>query len=287
MTSKRLEHEQMVRAFQERCHAIGAAADERLFWYHTIDLGQGLITPGSFDYRENIRFYQFPDRMDGLRVLDIGSATGFFAFELERRGAQVTSVEIPSFFQWDRFPGESSLRILDKIRALLTFHSIKSQSQIDGFFASHSPAEIYHYLLDGPFLFCHRFLKSGVQRVYSSVYELGNELPSNERYDHVLASDVLLHLMDPLLALAALAQLCGGTLTLAQSLAADGPPALHYVGGACPGEDAAQWWHPNFAWFDQVLRKLGFKQVIRGPSFSGTSRPGGESFEKTVVHAFR
>jgi tRNA (mo5U34)-methyltransferase len=287
MTSKRLEHEQLVRTFQERCHAIGAAADERLFWYHTIDLGQGVITPGSFDYRENIRFYQFPERMDGLRVLDVGSATGFFAFELERRGARVTSVEIPSFFQWDRFPGESSLGILDKIRALLAFHSTQSQSQIDAFFSSHSPAQIYHFLLDGPFHFCHRFLQSGVQRVYSSVYELGSELPSNQGYDYVLASDVLLHLIDPLGALAVLARLCSGTLVLAQSLAADGPPAMHYVGGASPRQDAAEWWRPNFAWFEQVLRKLDFNQVIRGPSFVGTSRPGGESFDKTVIHAYR
>jgi tRNA (mo5U34)-methyltransferase len=287
MKSSKQEQEEMTRAFGERCQALGIDVDDRLFWYHTIDLGQGLITPGSFDYRESIQFYQFPDDLRGRRVLDVGSGTGFFAFDFERRGAQVTSVEIPSLFQWDRFPGEPPLRIAEKIRALLSFHSIKTQPEIDLFFSTHSPSEIYYFLLDGPFRFCHRILDSHVKRVYSSVYALPDALASDARFDYILASDVLLHLIDPLSALAALERLCDGTIAIAQTLAPDGPPCLQYVGGGCPGDDAAEWWRPNFAWFEQVLRKLGFGRITRGASFAGTSRPGGRSFEKTVVHAHR
>lgn len=287
MTSRRQEQEEMTRVFNERCRLLGITVDDRLFWYHTIDLGQGLITPGSFDYREFIQFYQFPHNLEGRRVLDVGSATGFFAFDFERRGAQVTSLEIPSLSQWDRFPGETPLQIAEKIRASLPFHSIKTKQEIDLLFSTHSPSEIYHYLLDGPFRFCHRILKSNVRRIYSSVYALPNELASNARFDYIFAGDILLHLIDPLSALAVLAKLCEGTITIAQALAPDGPASVQYVGGDRPGDDAAEWWRPNFAWFEQVLRKLGFSQITRGASFKGTLRPGGETFDKTVVHATR
>ena len=57
----------------------------RFFWYHTVDLGDGIITPGVYDYRKELEHFHFPDVMSGMRVLDVGSATGFFAFEFEKR----------------------------------------------------------------------------------------------------------------------------------------------------------------------------------------------------------
>ncbi len=60
----------------------------------------------------------FPENMSGMTVLDVGSATGFFAFEFERRGARVISVELPSLRDLDRFPGqdvESSLRKIESM----------------------------------------------------------------------------------------------------------------------------------------------------------------------------
>ena len=53
---------------------------ERFFWYHTIDLGDGLVTPGCYDYRETVKDFHFPSDLRGKKVLDVGSATGFFAF---------------------------------------------------------------------------------------------------------------------------------------------------------------------------------------------------------------
>src|SRR5687767_12426753 len=56
-------------------------------WYHRIDLGDGIETPGHFRMADYVPHYRFPDRMDGMRVLDVGASTGFFAYEFERRGA--------------------------------------------------------------------------------------------------------------------------------------------------------------------------------------------------------
>jgi tRNA (mo5U34)-methyltransferase len=57
-------------------------------WFHRIDLGNGIVTPGLDDSRWKLDWLQLPERLDGLSVLDIGAWDGFFSFECERRGAK-------------------------------------------------------------------------------------------------------------------------------------------------------------------------------------------------------
>ncbi len=67
----------------------------KLWWYHTIDLGDGIRTPGLYDHRPYLKYYGFPDHLSGKRVLDIGTLNGFFAFEMEERGAEeVVGIDI-------------------------------------------------------------------------------------------------------------------------------------------------------------------------------------------------
>src|SRR4051812_31224950 len=56
-------------------------------WWHTIDLGQGVVTPGATDTRARIHQTGLPANLAGWSVLDIGAWDGFFSFECERRGA--------------------------------------------------------------------------------------------------------------------------------------------------------------------------------------------------------
>ncbi len=56
-------------------------------WYHAIDLGDGTVTPGWFDLRPFVNHYGIPDDLNGMRALEIGTWDGFWAFEMERRGA--------------------------------------------------------------------------------------------------------------------------------------------------------------------------------------------------------
>src|SRR5437899_3009888 len=101
--------------FEAGAVSAGLADASRYYWYHTVDVGGGLVTPGSYDYRETIGQFGFPENMSGMTVLDVGSATGFFAFEFERRGARVVSVELPSLRDLDRFPGQDVENSLRKI----------------------------------------------------------------------------------------------------------------------------------------------------------------------------
>lgn len=58
-------------------------------WMHTIDLGDGLATPGAWTDEDQAPKLEALDEIDftGKRVLDIGCLDGLFAFEAERRGA--------------------------------------------------------------------------------------------------------------------------------------------------------------------------------------------------------
>src|SRR4029453_15582841 len=56
-------------------------------WFHRIDLGGGLVTPGIDDSPRKLAGIHMPADLTGKTVLDIGSYDGFFAFEAERRGA--------------------------------------------------------------------------------------------------------------------------------------------------------------------------------------------------------
>lgn len=64
-------------------------------WYHTIDLGDGVATPG----RSNVAAKfdqisgQLPADLNGLRVIDLGCNAGGISVEFARRGANVVGVE--------------------------------------------------------------------------------------------------------------------------------------------------------------------------------------------------
>jgi len=59
----------------------------KLDWMHTIDLGQGIVTPGEWPSNQNI--IKALDGLDltGKKVLDLGTCNGIWSFEAEKRGA--------------------------------------------------------------------------------------------------------------------------------------------------------------------------------------------------------
>ncbi len=65
-------------------------------WWHSIDLGNGLITRGVHslaELRDNYARFNLPEDLRGQTLLDIGCWDGFYSFEAERHGARVTSVD--------------------------------------------------------------------------------------------------------------------------------------------------------------------------------------------------
>jgi len=275
-----------MKSFAARARQLGLPDASRYYWYHTIDLGDGLVTPGQYDYRATLENFHFPENMEGMTVLDVGSATGFFAFEFERRGARVVSTELPSLHDLDRFPGQSVANSLRKIERMIFPDGLNLESMRRG----DSERELYRCLLDGPFQFCKQKLGSRVGRCYSTIYDLtaentGLASQQNAGFDLIFVGDVLVHTLYPLKALAALAPLCRGQLVFAQMLP-DGPqepPAMMYVGGSDPEEDHIAWWLPNESCFIQMLKKLGFPVVEEVGWHSGLLQPGDYPFQRRVI----
>jgi tRNA (mo5U34)-methyltransferase len=67
-------------------------------WYHRIDLGNGLVTPGIDNTPLRLARLELPASLAGQTVLDIGAWDGFFAFECERRGA--ARVVAADYYSW-------------------------------------------------------------------------------------------------------------------------------------------------------------------------------------------
>jgi tRNA (mo5U34)-methyltransferase len=65
-----------------------------LDWWHTIEIEPGLVTRGGWDLRPTADVMPWPD-LAGKRCLDVGTMDGFWAFELERRGAsEVLAIDV-------------------------------------------------------------------------------------------------------------------------------------------------------------------------------------------------
>ena len=59
---------------------------------------------GDWDLRRGVDDYLGKVVFAGKRVLEIGPASGFLTFEMEKRGADVISVEVTDEHGWDFVP---------------------------------------------------------------------------------------------------------------------------------------------------------------------------------------
>jgi SAM-dependent methyltransferase len=265
------DYQRLVAEFRDGTRGRGV---DDYYWYHTVDLGNGLVTPGDYDFRQQLSAFGFQASMAGMRVLDVGSATGFFAFEFERRGAQVVSVELPSFTDWDIIASE---------RARLN-------TEMLAFFKTDSPSEAYRRHLDAPFLFCQSALGSKIERCYSSVYDLTLAKVGGRTFDLIYAGDMLLHLFSPFRALDVLATLSHDSIVLTVDVPFPGPaglPLMLFEGGTSEETDRRTWWRLSVTCAQDMLRRLGFGNVRVVGSYRGIIRRSWTSFERQVIWASR
>ncbi|HVV37955.1 MAG TPA: class I SAM-dependent methyltransferase [Acidimicrobiales bacterium] len=225
-------------------------------WYHTLDLGHGVRTPGFADHRAQMPLYKLPEDMSGMRCLDIATFDGFFAFEFERRGAtDVVGIDLPKKID------------IDCPRLMLR--------DPEGFGLTGSGG-------DG-FKTAQRILGSKVQRVERSVYDLDPKVDG--MFDFVFISDVLLHLRDPQLAIERAYSVCRGELVIADvyspELDALGDvPAAQFL---APGE---VWWYMNVACLRQMMVVAGFEPVVEVNRFV-LDAIGGNRLHKVVLRGTR
>jgi SAM-dependent methyltransferase len=158
-------------------------------FYHSMELpGLGLQN-GSWDLRADVEDYLGKQKFSGKRVVDVGTASGYLAFEMEKRGADVIAL--------DRLLGTP----LDEM-GLVPFEDFERR------FGATLEQSVYdrvdhHLKLQNSFWLSHRLLKSKVRLYCGNAYNCPSELG---QFDYAFFGAILLHLRDPLQALTSFAR---------------------------------------------------------------------------------
>jgi tRNA (mo5U34)-methyltransferase len=224
----------------------------RLSWYHSIELAPGQVTDGMFDLRPFVDRYGLPPRMDGMRALDVGTWDGFWAFEMERRGAEVVALDLDDEAALDWPPRRRGEANLDVRRG-------------DGF------------------RLAREMLGSSVERVDCNLYDASPATLGT--FDVVFCGSVLIHLRDQLLALSRIASLCRGVFISAEAY--DPLTSLLPVPVSRYRADriaSVVFWEPSVRTWKQMLWTAGFDQVVERTRFKLQSRRG-FAVRHVVLHA--
>jgi tRNA (mo5U34)-methyltransferase len=226
---------------------------ERQGWYHTLEL-PGLTTNGMFDLRDAVRHYRLPDSLEGQRVLDVGTWDGFWAFELERRGAEVVGIDLDDERELD-WPPRRRTPKPEVVRG-------------------------------AGFALAKELLGSKVQRVVRSIYDATPEELGT--FDLVFAGSVLIHLRDQLLALERIAALTkpGGMFVSAEEYEWVSDLVPFPIARFRGNRDASTvFWLPSRKAWREMLAYAGYDRVEEQARFSMKSSHG-YSVRHVVHHAF-
>jgi SAM-dependent methyltransferase len=228
------------------------------FWYHAIELAPGVVTPGWIDLRSSIDAAALPASLAGQRALDVGTFDGFWAFEMERRGAaSVVAVDIDTIpppdtplIHWDRIVTEAGGAQPGTGFALLK-----------------------------------RWFDSSVTRVSVPVNDLTVDAVAGP-VDVVFIGALLLHLRDPVGALERVRSVVRDDALVVLFEPIDpvlskkrrGEAVARYLAYTTPWT----WWYPNEAALCEWVRTAGFTRVeVQGTTWV-VDREGGRQLLATV-----
>lgn len=238
-----------------RGHELDAILSAKHLWYHVMDLAPGVVTPGWLDLRDKVSEACIPTNLLGKRALDLGMFDGFWAFELERRGATVIGIDI------DEIPPPDTPEI----------HRPKMVAEADG-----AQPGTGFWLLKEHF-------DSSVERRSLNIYDLTSEAVGGP-VDIAFIGSLLLHLRDPVRALEQIRR----TLTpdglliclepIDDELSKSAEPTARYMAFST----SWTWWYPNQACLVQWARTAGFTDVDCLGTTWVTSRDGLEQVLATV-----
>lgn len=245
-------------AYQE---PIDVADAGDCYFYHSLELpGVGLLD-GDWDLRGCIDDYLGRRDLAGKRALDVGTASGFLSFEMEKRGADVVSFDMPDSRSWNVVPNVRSMANRNAIR--------------EGMRATHEG-------LRNGYWFAHRRLESKVRAFYGDVYDLPTELGS---FDVVVFGMILGHLRDPLAAMASAARLCRGHIVISDLWMPEKRSRGRPVARLQPSLENGIidcWWQLSVAAAEQFLGVLGFR-VIDKVDFKATRRADGKRVDQKCI----
>jgi SAM-dependent methyltransferase len=216
-------------------------------FYHSIELPGLGLQAGHWDLRDDIDAYLGREIFAGKTVVDVGCASGFVSFELEKRGASVIS--------FDRAPDDRSDHGgLIPFYDYTTRFGITWQDQIDKWCR-------FQLGLQNSYWLAHRLLSSQARLYCGNAYE---GMPDVQSVDVAFFGSILLHLRDPLLALTKFAQITAQTMIitdLRENLGGfEVHPAMMLRANVQDYSNTGSWWAFTPAVLRQFLQVLGFRR---------------------------
>jgi SAM-dependent methyltransferase len=208
---------------------------EDCLFYHTVDIpGHGVVR-GLWDLRQQVDTYLGGYRFAGKRVLEIGPASGFLTYEMERRGADVVALEVPDDPGWDfvPYPDEVMQPIFGPRREGMT--QIKNS-----------------------FWFLHQLNDSKARLCYGDACNMPSDLGT---FDVAVMASVLLHCERPVRIIAECAKRAD-TLIVTDMYypELEGRPVCRFVPNTA-NEAWDTWWQFSTDFFRQYFAVLGFPFV--------------------------
>jgi tRNA (mo5U34)-methyltransferase len=235
--------------------STGAQSLQDVVWFHSIDLGDGQITPGIKSVSQlaaETTAVCLPGSLAGQTALDIGAWDGYFSFELERRNAR--RVVALDHYAWS----------LD-LHAQREYHAqMKARGE------QPRPGEEVPGLWDpvrlpgrAGFDYARGRLASRVEPVVGDFMTM--DLAKLGRFDIVLFLGVLYHLKDPFLALRRLREVTR-TLAVIETVSVALPAWADeklwlFLETTELDHDASNWWAPTPAGLTALCRAAGFRDV--------------------------
>jgi len=246
-------------------------------WWHSIDLGDGVVTPGRkalADMRFQLEALRLPD-LTGKTVLDIGAWDGFFSFEAERRGARrvvamddhVWEMDIPKV--WD-------------YRARLAAAGQRQQP------SDRIPGHTFKGTLPGKIGFdtAHACIGSRVEQVVGDFLTVDPDRLGN--FDILLFLGVLYHMEDPLKTMRRVSLLTREMAVIETSAVhvpgRDGEALFEFFEADEFAGDISNWWAPSIPGLIKLCRAAGFRDVEVVSPLPAFSAEGLTRF-KVTVHA--
>ncbi len=225
-----------------------------IFWFHSIDLGHGLVTDGIKNPESLVRelqSLQLP-HLEGKSVLDIGAWDGFYSFECEKRGAE--PVKALDHFVW----------CLDLPKQQSYWKDCREQG------IAPQPYESIPELWNpndlpgqGGFNLAKRTLGSRVEAIVADFMEM--DLCRLGQFDVALYLGVLYHMKDPLRALQRLASVTRDLAVIETEAIripnCEGYALWEFYETSELNGDISNWWAPTEAGLVGACRAAGFSEV--------------------------
>jgi len=258
----------------------GDPGSDPIIWFHSIDLGNGEVTPGAKStdtLAMETQRLNLPESIEGAHVLDIGAWDGYFSFEMERRGA--ASVTALDDYAWST----DRPRYLEYKASVAAGEALRPPDESGAWDPVNLPGR-------AGFDKARAALNSQVRPMVGDIMTM--DLDRLGQFDFVLFLGVLYHLKDPFLALRKLRQLTRGVAVIETGVSV--VPGWFderlwlFIEGSELGGDASNWWLPTPAGLLAMCRAAGFSrlQVFAQPAEYAPPNPGYHvHFGRMVLHA--